>query len=161
MLKCDFFSVKTMYSNVTKKLPALLESLWSWYGAHTRRVPSSQFDYCAVEFVHKFCENTMWHFFQTFHKTQLFPSIFLWNRHVTLTNFQRIVNVLWVLLDDFAQKITGVSVFFPCLFWNQVSSVLSPPSLLSFTWWTVVARSHCYSRESSHRRSTWRGCAHW
>ena len=88
-------------------------------------------------------------------------SIFLWNRHVSLTNFQRIVNVLWVLLVIFYRNYRCFC-FFPCLFWNQVSSVLSPPSLLSFTWWTVVAGSHwSYSRESSYCQWTWRGCAHW
>ena len=110
-----------MCSNVVKPLASstFLESL---FGAHTRRVLPLKFDYCAVEFVHKFCENTMWHFFQTFRKTQLYlVSIFLWNRHVSLTNFQRIVNVLWVLLVIFHRNYRcfcffSVSVLKPSIF---------------------------------------------
>ena len=161
MLKCDFFRENDVFecSKAVCFQHFLRKSLWCTH----QKSSSSQFDYCAVEFVHKICENTMWHCFSNFSQNSTYLlSIFLWNRHVSLTNFQRIVNVLSVLLVDFAQKLYRCFCFFPCLFWNQVSSVLSPPSLLSFTWWTVVAGSHwSYSRESSHRRSTWRGCAHW
>ena len=129
-----------MCSNVVKPLASfqhfLRKSLWCTH--------QKEFFLSVWLLRRRICTQILWKhhvtLFSNFSQNSTYLlSIFLWNRHVSLTNFQRIVNVLWVLLSRFRTENYRCFCFFPCLFWNQVSSVLSPPSLLSFTWWTVVS----------------------
>ena len=162
MLKCDFFFRENDVFQCSKAAcfqHFLRKSLWCTH----QKSSSSQ----VWLLRRRICTQILWkHHVTLFSNFSQNSTLFSINFSVKSTcffdEFSKNCECFVSTFSDFPQKLPVFLFFFPCLFWNQVSSVLSPPWLLSFTWWTVVAGSHwSYSRESSHRRSTWRGCAHW